>query len=190
MIWMCLFVKNSGLLSETWGTIGYHSQNVKAQRRSSYQYFGYIVAFFLFCVSLYGFTQFKDDPSRLGQFFNGIMQCVIGLLALMSPVPDTIDYGEKIRSCKVSGKPWETSRNVMEKFQDAVAAATAGDSGYLKDITGCTQNELKEILADVTAIPFDAGCFGNLCGKAEVLEEDDEEYGTSKRDPENSTSKN
>merc|ERR1719384_2645393 len=100
-------------------------------------------------------------------------------MALMTPVPDTVEYGEKVKSCKVSAKPWQKSRAVMESFQDAVAAARSGDSRYLKDLTGCNESEVAELLADAKAIPFELSCIGKMWGNVEA----DEENVTVKRDP-------
>lgn len=167
LIWMVLYVRGSGFFSESWGTVGYHAQNVKAMRQPTYTYFGYFICFILVIMTLYGVSMLSDEPKLLQVLFNGIFQCALGLMALMSPVPDTIQYGEKVKNCKISAKPWQTSRAVMEIFQDAVAAASSGDSRYLRDLTGCGKSEVAGLLADVTAIPFEAGCLGRMCGKGD-----------------------
>lgn len=175
VLWMLIYIKNSGLFTRSWGTVGYHAANVKSMRQPLYKYFGYLIAFVLFFMACFGLAKItesedgekpelkqseKDQQSKiLTIFFNGIFQCVLGLMALLTPVPDTIDYGDNIMNCKVKAQPWQVSRNVMEKFQDAVAAARGGDSGYLKDMTGCSKNDVDGILSDVKVIPFKQSCF-------------------------------
>jgi len=156
VIWILLYLKNSGLIYNSWGTIGYHAANVKSMKQPLYKYFGYFITFFLVCCAIYGISALgdsKQDTETAAEedqqndqlqkqyvtFFNGIFQCLLGLIALMSPVPDTIKYGEKIMQCKVNAKPWQASRGVMEKFQDALAAARGGDNGYLIDLTNCKE---------------------------------------------------
>jgi len=169
--WICLFVKNGGLFSQSWGTIGYHALNVKSMRQSSYKFLGYTVATVLMCMSIYGLKSITDEEEHysdadeetqkvqtkkmIGLFANGLFQCVLGLVALITPVPDTIEYGEKFMNCKVKSQPWTTSRDVMEKVQDAVAAARGGENGYLKELTGCSDNDVDKLLSDVKAIPFE-----------------------------------
>jgi len=169
--WICLFVKNGGMLSQSWGTIGYHALNVKSMRQSSYKYLGYTVATVLMCMSIYGLKSITDEEDHysdaheetqkvqtnkmIGLFANGLFQCVLGLVALITPVPDTIEYGDKFMNCKVKSQPWTTSRDVMEKVQDAVAAARGGENGYLKELTGCSDDDVDKLLSDVKPIPFE-----------------------------------
>lgn len=160
--WIFIYLYKSGIRSETYGTIGYHAQNVKSMRYSCYRNFGYLICVLLACMSLYGVTQFSSE--QMGFFMNALFQIVIGLVALISPVPDTIEYGDKVKSLTVTSRPWTKSRDVMETFQDAIAAARSGQTGYLKQFTGCSESEIPEILQDVTSIPFEAGCFGSLFG--------------------------
>lgn len=187
VVWMMLFVKNSGLISRPWGTIGYHAANVKAMRMSLYKYWGYVIAFFLALVSFIGVimvTQSKNDEAEnpnfsqaekdanadqqskmLIAFANGCFQAAMGIYALLVTAPDTIKYGETVMNLKVSSKPWTASRNVMEKFQDAIAAAAGGDSKYLMDLTGCSKSDVKEILNDVEVIPFETTCIQKVKNK-------------------------
>lgn len=175
VIWIAIYVKNGGALSQPWGTVGYHALNVKAQRQSTYKYFGYGIGFVLAVLAMVGLhfilgrgtdgdsgkseTELEAEKIQAGKilslFGNGLFQCVLGLFALMTPVPDTVKYGEKLMSRKLKSQPWNTSRQVMEQFQDAVAAARGGDNGYLKEMTGCSDNEVDMLLSDVTAIPFE-----------------------------------
>jgi len=169
--WIGLFVKNGGMFSQSWGTIGYHALNVKSMRQSSYKYLGYTIATILACMSFYGLSEITNEEEHyseayaetqkvqtekmIGLFANGLFQCVIGLVALITPVPDTIEYGDNFMNCKVKSQPWTTSRDVMEKVQDAVAAARGGENGYLKELTGCSDNDIDKLLSDVKAIPFE-----------------------------------
>lgn len=177
VFWAVLYLKNSGVWKHSYGTVGYHSANVTSQRQSLYKYWGYLVALILFimtCIGINLLTDTKDIDNARNEaerdaekdqqakmqvlFFNGMFQCVLGLQALMTPVPDTIKYGDKITSLKVAGKPWSLSSKIMEKFQDAVNAARGGDNGYLKNLTGCNESDVDAILTDVTPIPFQLGC--------------------------------
>jgi len=175
--WIGIYLKNSGVFSQSWGTIGYHALNVKTMRMPFYKYFGYLLTFFLSCLTIYGFqaifghnagenaTEEEEDAARVQRemmattFANGMFQCILALVTLMTPVPDTVKYGEKLMKCKIKCQPWQTSRAVMELFQDAVAAARGGDAGYLKEITGCSDEEVHGLLSDVTAIPFELSFF-------------------------------
>lgn len=192
-IWMLLYLKNSGLIKYSWGTIGYHASNVKAMRQPLYKYFGYFISLFLAIIAVYGAIQVGDrgdvqegtsdrdeQDAQKGKiytiFFNGVFQCVIGLMALISPAPDTIEYGETVMQRKINAQPWQVSRGVMEKFQDALSAARGGDSGYLKDLTNCSEGEVEVILTDVRPIPYTESLFTKikncLCCKSSKKDEE------------------
>lgn len=182
LFWMGLYVRKSGLLSETYGTVGYHSKNVKAMRKPLYKCFGYFIAFVLGCMAIFGFTN-VDDDAQMQIFVNGLFQVVIGLVSLISPVPDTIEYGDNVKSIKITSKPWTKSQDVLELFQDAVAAARSadGETHYLKEITGCSDSDVAMIMEDVNAIPFVEGYCACLCGGSTEEAGDEED---TKRSPE------
>lgn len=186
--WILLYLKNSGLFTRSWGTIGYHAANVKSMKSSSYKCWGYFIASLLALMTIVGLplvVSYKNDESRndptssqeeqdanadqqrkmLQTFFNGCFQSALGLYALLTPAPDTIEYGEKIMNLKVNSQPWTVSRNVMEKFQDAILATGGGASGYLINLTGCSNSDVEGILKDVTVIPFQLTCIQKMTNR-------------------------
>lgn len=105
----------------------------------------------------------KDQKSKMYTIFlNGLFQCLMGFMALLTTVPDTVEFGEKLMKLTVKSQPWQKSQAVMEKLQDALAAARAGDKRYLTEMTGCAESDVNEILADVTAIKFEISCFQKI----------------------------
>lgn len=176
LIWMALYLKNSGVFSHSFGTVGYHYKNVKAMRKKTYKYFGYFLVLVLAGFLVFGVVSIgaeedreltsaeeedkKDQQSKMYTiYFNGVFQCLMGFVALLTTVEDTVEYGEKLMNLKVKSQPWQKSQSVMEKFQDALAAARAGDKRYLKDLTGCGEGDINDILNDVTAIEFELSFF-------------------------------
>lgn len=179
VIWMALYLKNSGVLSYSFGTVGYHYKNVKALRNKTYKYFGYFLIMVLFGFLIFGINRIeaheegeltpaeeeakKDQKSKMYTiYFNGVFQCLMGFMALLTTVPDTVEFGEKLMKLTVKSQPWQKSQAVMEKFQDALAAARAGDKRYLTEMTGCAESEVNEILADVTAIKYEISFFQKM----------------------------
>merc|ERR1712241_580768 len=179
VVWMALYLWNSGMMSHSFGTVGYHYRNVKAMRKKTYKYFGYFLIVVLFGFLAFGINAIgahedeeltaAEEEARADQrtkmytiYFNGVFQCLMGFMALLTPVPDTIEYGEKLMKLTVKSQPWQKSQAVMEKFQDALAAARAGDKRYLTEMTGCAESEVNEILADVTAIKYEISFFQKM----------------------------
>lgn len=176
VIWMVLYLRNSGVFTHSFGTVGYHYKNVKAMRNKTYKYFGYFLILVLFGFLVFGVVSIgeeedremtsaeesdkKDQQSKMYTiFFNGVFQCLMGFVALLTSVEDTVEFGEKLMNLKVSSKPWQTSQAVMEKFQDALSAARAGDKRYLIDLSECGDGDVDGVLKDVTAIEFELSFF-------------------------------
>jgi len=176
LIWMAIYLKNSGIFSHSFGTVGYHYKNVRAMRKRSYKYFGYFLVLVLAGFLAFGvisingaedeeeydeFQQADKDEAKsnmLTIYFNGVFQCLMGFVALLTTVEDTVEYGEKLMNLKLKSQPWQKSHSVMEKFQDALAAARTGDREYLKELTDCGEGDIDHILNDVTAIEFELSC--------------------------------
>lgn len=177
LIWMAIYLKNSGVFSHSFGTVGYHYKNVRAMRKRTYKYFGYFLVLVLAGFLAFGVISINDDDEdeestdsieqadkdnaksrMLTIYFNGVFQCLMGFVALLTTVEDTVEYGEKLMNLKLKSQPWQKSHSVMEKFQDALSAARTGDREYLKELTDCGEGDIDHILNDVTAIKFELSC--------------------------------
>jgi len=205
VIWMFLYLRNSGVFSHSFGTVGYHFKNVKAKRNKVFKYYGYFLILVLGGFLAFGVISIgaqedremtsaeeedkKDQQSKMYTiFFNGVFQCLMGFIALLTTVEDTVVYGEELMNLKVSSQPWQMSQSVMEKFQDAVSAARAGDDRYIKDLSDVGTGDINGVLNDVKAIEFELSFLQKvknfiLC-KSSQQQKNDEINMTNTVDPE------
>lgn len=187
-VWALITLCYSGALSHSFDTLGYHIKFNRIAKLKPYKYMSYLTSGVFFALSFYGLIALstaeqkdsgkqnewvdsaaesfqKQKLAALSAFFNGIFQVGIALVALVIPTPDTVEFGEDTLKAKCKAKFYQTSRAVVENYQDALMAGRAGELQYLRDLIDEDDMTLHKLTVDNTAVKHPGpSMMASFCG--------------------------